>query len=154
MNIQFGTLDGNVINNLILRDIQSLDDFKKLKNKANSKGNIFSNSNYDTITLDFGKDLESQEIDKIIKKIDDLTLKKKTIFIIKNKKKQLYRHALQDISFKFSYIPLILFTLFMLYQFYIEPDIGIDDYVRSFIKNKYLLVFLFIIFFGLFQSIV
>ena len=163
-DIQFGTYldDNNNIEDLVLNDIQNntfLKKLRKLKNirvknpGPNLKGIMFWDSINDSIIIDFDEDLESKEIDEIIKKIDKLTLKKKNIFIKKNGSKNIYRDIHKDISLNYNYLPLILFTLFMLYNFYFQPNIGIDDYVRYFMERKYLLVFLFIIFFGMFQSI-
>ena len=163
-DIQFGTYldDNNNIEDLVLNDIQNntfLKKLRKLKNirvknpGPNLKGIMFWDSINDSIIIDFDEDLKNKEIDEIIKKIDKLTLKKKNIFIKKNGSKNIYRDIHKDISLNYNYLPLILFTLFMLYNFYFQPNIGIDDYVRYFMERKYLLVFLFIIFFGMFQSI-
>lgn len=163
-DIQFGTYldDNNNIEDLVLNDIQTNTFHKKLrklknirvkKPGPNLKGIMFWDSINDSIIIDFDEDLESKEIDEIIKKIDKLTLKKKNIFIKKNGSKIIYRDIHKDISLNYNYLPLILFTLFMLREFYVRPEIGIDDYVRYFMERKYLLVFLFIIFFGMFQSI-
>lgn len=164
-NIQFGTYldDNNNIEDLVLNDIQNKTFRKKLrklknirvkKPGPNLKGIMFWDSINDSIIIDFDEDLESKEIDEIIKKIDKLTLKKKNIFIKKNGSKIIYRDIHKDISLNYNYLPLILFTLFMLYNFYFQPNIGVDDYVRYFMERKHLLVFLFIIFFGMFESIV
>ena len=163
-DIQFGTYldDNNNIEDLVLNDIQDYTFHKKLRKLKNIrvknpgpnlKGIMFWDSINDSIIIDFDEDLESKEIDEIIKKIDKLTLKKKNIFIKKNGSKIIYRDIHKDISLNYNYLPLILFTLFMLREFYVRPEIGIDDYVRYFMERKYLLVFLFIIFFGMFQSI-
>ena len=85
--IQFGTYldDNNNIEDLVLNDIQNntfhkTNEIKKYKVKKpgpNLKGIMFWDSINDSIIIDFDEDLESKEIDEIIKKIDKLTLKRK-----------------------------------------------------------------------------
>ena len=73
-----------MISKIIHKKLMKLKNIRVKKPGPNLKGIMFWDSINDSIIIDFDEDLESKEIDEIIKKIDKLTLKKKNIFIKKN----------------------------------------------------------------------